>query len=79
MLASIDGIELVGSFQQINEALAFLQQHEADIAFLDIEIAEDNGIELARNLRANNANLDIVFTTAHANYAMQAYDVYPLD
>ncbi|WP_042478169.1 response regulator [Bacillus ndiopicus] len=79
MLASIEGVELVGSFQQMNEALTFLRQHEVDIAFLDIEIAEDNGLELAHKLRSHNSDLDIVFTTSHADYAMQAYDVYPLD
>jgi len=79
MLSSIEGIELVGSFQQMEEAFTFLCKHDVDLAFLDIEIADENGIELARNLRSTNTDLDIVFTTSHADYAIQAYDVYPLD
>ncbi|GLC87629.1 response regulator [Lysinibacillus piscis] len=79
MLAGIEGIELVGSFQQIEEAYTFLYKNDVDLAFLDIEIADDNGIELARQLRINNTEIDIVFTTSHTDYAMQAYDVYPLD
>lgn len=79
MLSSIESVELVGSFQQVEEAFTFLCNHDVDLVFLDIQIASDDGIELARKLRFNHIELDIVFTTSHADYAMQAYDVYPLD
>ena len=79
MLSSIEGVELVGSFQQAEEAFVFLCNHDVDLAFLDIQIGSDDGIELARKLRFNHIELDIVFTTSHSDYAMQAYDVYPLD
>lgn len=79
MLSSIEGVELVGSFQRAEEAFTFLCNHDVDLAFLDIQIGNDDGIELARKLRLHHIELDIVFTTSHADYAMQAYDVYPLD
>lgn len=79
LLAKIDGIKLVGSFQNTSEVLDFVQDNEVDLAFLDIQIASDNGLELARSLRSVRADLGIVFTTSHAEYAMDAYDVYPLD
>ncbi|TVX99122.1 response regulator [Cohnella terricola] len=81
LLSSMDGVELVGSFQSAQEALDFVQdgEGEVDLAFLDIQIASDDGLELARSLRSVRAELDIVFTTSHAEYAMDAYDVYPLD
>ena len=79
MLSGIEGVELVGSFQQTEEAFAFLCKHDVDLAFFDIQIGSDDGIELARKLRLNHIEVDIVFTTSHADYAMQAYDVYPLD
>jgi len=50
-----------------------------DLAFLDIQIAMDDGLELAHSLRLVYPDLDIVFTTSHAEYAIEAYDVYPLD
>jgi len=79
MLSKLEGVELVGSFRNAAEALAFVQDHSVDIAFLDIEIGDDNGLELARGLRFLCADADIVFTTSHTEYAMPAYDVYPLD
>lgn len=79
MLSSIEGIELVGSFQNAAEAITFIEKHDIDLALLDIQIANDDGIELARHLRLTNTDLDIVFTTSHSDYAIEAYDVYPLD
>jgi two-component SAPR family response regulator len=79
MLSNIEGVELVGSFQSAAEALIFVRDSDVDLAFLDIQIAADNGLELARSLRSLRADLDIVFTTSHADYAIHAYDVYPLD
>lgn len=79
MLANVEGVELVGSFQQAEEAFAYLCNHNVDLVFLDIQIGSDDGIDFARKLRLNEFELDIVFTTSHADYAIEAYDVYPLD
>ncbi|MEK3719291.1 response regulator [Paenibacillus sp. FSL H8-0034] len=79
LLSNMEGVELVGSFQSAAEALDFIRDSEVDLAFLDIQIAADNGLELARSLRSVRAELEIVFTTSHAEFAIQAYDVYPLD
>jgi len=79
LLSGMEDVELVGSFRNAAEALQFVQGHDVDLAFLDIQIAADNGLELARSLRLVHAELDIVFTTSHMEYALHAYDVYPLD
>ncbi|MFC3799204.1 response regulator [Cohnella sp. GCM10012308] len=79
LLSKMEGIELVGSFDSAAGVLDFVSEGNADLAFLDIRIAADDGLALARSLRAVRADLDIVFTTSHADYAIEAYDVYPLD
>ncbi|WP_340399995.1 response regulator [Paenibacillus sp. FSL H8-0079] len=79
MLSNMQDVEIVGSFQNTAEALDFVKNREVDLAFLDIQIAADNGLELARSLISVCNDLDIVFTTSHAEYAIHAYDVYPLD
>jgi two-component SAPR family response regulator len=79
LLSKAEGIELAGSFRNAAEALDFVRDNPVDLAFLDIQIGADNGLELARSLRMLCADADIVFTTSHAEYAMPAYDVYPLD
>lgn len=79
MLSTMEGVELVGSFQNAEEVLDFVRNGDVDLAFLDIKIAEDDGLELARRLRSLRTELDIVFITSHSEFALHAYDVYPLD
>lgn len=79
LLSKLEGVELAGSFRTAAEALDFVRDHTVDMAFLDIEIGDDSGLELARGVRSLCADADIVFTTSHTEYAMPAYDVYPLD
>ncbi len=79
LLSTIEGIELAGCFQSAEAALAFVRENVVHLAFLDIQIGADDGLELARGLLALRADLDIVFTTSHTEYAIHAYDVYPLD
>src|SRR5690625_347092 len=52
---------------------------EADIAFLDIEMPEVNGLELAEKLLEMNPTLSIVFVTAFNNYAVEAFELNALD
>lgn len=79
ILSNMEGVELVGSFRNAAEVLDFVRVSDVDLAFLDIRIAADDGLELARSLRSVRADLDIVFTTSHAEFALHAYDIYPLD
>jgi DNA-binding NarL/FixJ family response regulator len=79
MLSRIEGVELVGSFQSAAEALDFARGTYVDLAILDIMIAADDGIQLARSLREIHSELDILFTTSSTEFALHAYDVYPLD
>ena len=79
LLSNIEGVELAGCFRNAEAALTFVRENVVHLAFLDIQIAEEDGLQLARGLLALRADLDIVFTTSHTEYAIHAYDVYPLD
>jgi two-component SAPR family response regulator len=79
LLSNMEGVELVGSFQNAAKVLDFVRDRDVDLVFLDIQIAEDDGLELARSLCSVRDGLDIVFTTSYTGFAINAYDVYPLD
>lgn len=57
-----------------------LEDHPSwDLAFLDIEMAELNGMEVARIVREKAPQLELVFATAYAEYAIAGYEVQALD
>lgn len=49
-----------------------------DILLLDIEMKEMNGIMLAKQIRAQNKTMQIIFVTGFADYMQQGYDVAAL-
>lgn len=46
-----------------------------DILFLDIEIGEENGIEIAKEIRKTNHKLIIIVITSYAKYSIQGYKI----
>lgn len=46
-----------------------------DILFLDINLNEDNGIEVAKALRKSSQNLPIIFITGYQEHAYTSYEV----
>lgn len=62
-----------------NQALDVVRQEMVDVAFLDIEMPQMNGIELARQLKDKCPNMNIVFATAYSKYALDAFSVYVSD
>lgn len=63
------------------EAFLFaLEDHpDLDMVFLDIEMNQTDGLEVAKKIRQTDKDLTIVFATAFAEYAVQGYDVQALD
>jgi len=58
------------------KALKEVCNNIVDLAFLDIEMPEINGIQLARKLKAINPKTKIIFVTAFNNYALEAYSLH---
>lgn len=46
-----------------------------DITILDILMPGENGIEIARNIRASGADTEIIFLTSSLEYAVDSYEV----
>lgn len=58
------------------EAHKFAKDKKIDIAFLDIEMPGLNGIQLARELKKINPQVNIIFVTAYDRYALDAYKIH---
>ncbi len=68
--------------QNFPSAEAFLFQYEEDkawdILLLDIEMGGKNGIELAKIIRRDNAEIQLIFITGFPDFIGEGYDVSAL-
>ncbi len=69
------------NFFYFSSGSSFISSYEAkyDIIFLDIELGDENGIEIARKLRQIDKTVILVFVTNVAKYASEGYEVDALD
>lgn len=71
-----DDIDETVCFQSATEALEWTKENPVDIAFLDIQIHQMTGLELASELKAIYPKLPIIFCTGYDNYAREAFKVH---
>ncbi|MCM1122653.1 MAG: LytTR family DNA-binding domain-containing protein [Eubacterium sp.] len=70
---SIQGFPSAESF-----LFAWAETNDFDILFVDIQMREMNGVEMARKVRAQNEEIAIVFTTGITDYMESGYEVEAL-
>ena len=66
----------VFGFQTGKEALEFAITNRVDVAFLDVELFGESGIDLARKLSAINPNINHIFLTGHSEYSFEALQMH---
>ena len=66
----------LGSFTDSVEAINAIKEQKPDLLFLDIQMPDLNGMELAHMIPANTR---VIFTTAFKEYAFESYEVSALD
>ena len=59
-------------FQTGGEILVFAERNRIDIAFLDVELFGESGLDLAKKLLAINSRINIIFLTGHSEYTAEA-------
>lgn len=72
-------IEIVAEAENGNIGISVIKTHQPDVAFLDIDMPEKSGIELAEELIKENTHCQIVFTTAFNQYAINAFRLSAID
>ena len=69
-------LQLEHSFTDSVEALAWLKEHPVNLAFMDIQMPDLNGMELSHMLPEGTK---VIFTTAFKEYAFDSYEVSAID
>jgi two-component system response regulator LytT len=70
---------LVGRYSNAVEALKAIHSQKIDLIYLDIQMPDLNGIELARVIGKGPETPRIILTTAFAQFGLEGYKVDALD
>ena len=63
-------------FNDAAEALNFLKDQPCEVAFLDVEMPEMNGVELAKRMKMIYPNINIIFSTGYDQYRGVAFGLH---
>jgi DNA-binding LytR/AlgR family response regulator len=74
-------LSLQGKFSNAIEALSYINQHEVNLIFMDIQMPDLSGMELARILdgKKDSGTTRVIFCTAYHQFALEGYKVEALD
>lgn len=72
-LPELDEVE---GFLHAQDALCYLEANTADLALLDIDLPDMNGLMLAAKIKALQPNLSVIFLTGYAQYAVDAFQLH---
>ena len=75
-VAKTPDLELLGSFTDSVEAINAIKEQKPNLLFLDIQMPDLNGMELAHMIPTETR---VIFTTAFKEYAFESYEVKALD
>ena len=68
----IDNLEVIGTFESAEDALRFTKCHPYEVAFLDIEMPDMNGVQCAEKIREIYPEMLIVFGAAFESYISES-------
>jgi len=76
LLSDYPEVEVIGEAGNVDEALKLIKELMPDLIFLDIQMPAKTGFELLAEL---DTVPSVIFTTAHDEYALKAFEVNALD
>jgi len=80
LVIEFESLNLIGSYRDAENCLKELKSNNLpNVIFLDIQMPGFNGLEIAQEIQDIDEEVDIVFITAHKNYAIDAFELNALD
>jgi two-component system, LytTR family, response regulator len=78
LLRSFDDVTIVGEAKSGKEAVTLIEREHPDLALLDLQMPELDGIGVVRTLKKQDLPL-IAFVTAYDEYAVKAFEMNAVD
>ena len=72
-----EDLEIVDECDSVQKAVISIKKYNPDVVFLDIQMPDENGFELFTYFET--IPFEIIFTTAHKEYAVDAIKISALD
>jgi two-component system LytT family response regulator len=72
-----DDVEVCALCATVDEGIEALRVHKPDVVFLDIQMQRETGFDLLE--RIPEVTFEVVFTTAHSEYAIKAFRFSAID
>lgn len=79
LLDEVGGVEVVAEAAGVREAIEKLKEYPCDVMFLDINMPEATGLQLAEALQHLKFPPAVVFITAYSEHALDAFEVNAID
>lgn len=76
LLEEVEEVKEVQGYTNPLEALEVSRTTKFDMAVLDIDMKEMNGIKLAEELKKQHPDMVIIFATAYEQYGLDAYKIH---
>ena len=76
MCNELSGVDEAKGFTSAKETLEYMGENDADLAILDINMPDMNGLVLAAKLKELHPDLAIVFLTGYSEYAVDAFAMH---
>lgn len=73
----VSNIKVVADTTKATQGIELIENYKPEIVFLDINMPEMDGFQLLQKL--NWKNFDLIFTTAHEEYALKAIKANAID
>lgn len=78
MLRDFEDVDIVGEAENGVEAIGIIERERPDLALLDLQMPEVDGLGVVRLLKKSRTPL-VAFVTAYDQYAIQAFEVNAVD
>ncbi|RFA37009.1 hypothetical protein CAI16_02740 [Virgibacillus dokdonensis] len=79
LLKEFDGIEIVDKLTNPFFVKTSISKNNPEVVFLDINMPQVNGLELAEQILELDSSIHIVFVTAYDEFAIKAFEINALD